>query len=404
MASERKLGIYIHIPFCAKKCRYCDFYSLEVQNMALYERYINALLGHMRSYESVREKYVTDTVFIGGGTPTLLPSDYIAKLLKEVRHSFHLIPSAEITMECNPATIDFQTLKKLRKLGVNRLSIGLQSANDSELAWLGRIHKRSDFEKTYLDARKAGFSNINVDVMYGIPHQTLASFRNTMQYVCSLKPDHVSMYSLKIEDGTPFSRMDRASLALPDENAEFEFYTQGISCLRASGIYQYEISNFARPGKQSRHNLKYWKNKEYLGFGPAAFSYFGDERFGYTRNIEAYVRANEDPNAEVNIIEERERIIPEEKLSEYIMLRLRLAEGIHLEEFYKIFGYDFEKENIKKLIPIYRSGLAEKVKGRLRLTPKGMFISNYLISELLPTEEQIKKSNLGIKLKFRLPK
>lgn len=246
----------------------------------------------MEDYSKAAKNYSVDTIFIGGGTPTVLPAKYVCDLIDGIYRNFDVPKKAEFTMEANPATVSGATLAKYRRAGVNRLSIGLQSANQEELSALSRIHTREDFEASYLAARNAGFRNINVDIMYGIPLQTPDSFNRTLDYVTKLEPEHISMYGLKIEDGTPFAAA-RDTLILPDEDSEADMYFDGIRYLEAKGFRHYEISNFALPGYECRHNLKYWNCDEYLGLGCAAHSYFRNLRFSFKRDIPLFIDAME---------------------------------------------------------------------------------------------------------------
>ena len=294
-ASYKNLGLYLHIPFCKSKCAYCDFYSSDKivcqgrktpEEMKLY---CNALKNNMRIISERTTQYNVDTVFIGGGTPTALPAKLLLDVVKEVENDFYLDDNCEFSVEMNPATADRRLLKKLRKAGVNRLSIGLQSAHNHELAALSRIHTAGDFTECFQMAREAGFDNINIDVMYGIPEQTKSSFMETLEFVVSMKPEHISMYNLRIEDGTPFGEK-KHMLPLPDEDTECEMYFDGIDFLASHGYHQYEISNFARDGYECRHNLRYWLGEEYIGCGPAAHSYFGGRRFSLRRSLAQYCK------------------------------------------------------------------------------------------------------------------
>ncbi|MBQ7500346.1 MAG: radical SAM family heme chaperone HemW, partial [Clostridia bacterium] len=263
----KKLGLYIHMPFCRQKCEYCDFYS--GNEYKDYKKYINALMLHMEDYSPVVSDYETDTIFIGGGTPSCVPVKYILELIDGIYSYFKVPLSAEFTIEANPATVNFTGLKRYLQAGINRLSLGCQSSFDNELAALGRIHDYDAFEQTFIAARDAGFEIINVDLMYGIPEQTKDSFMKTLERICELNPEHISVYGLKVEDNTPFGqKAARGELILPGEDEEFEMYSSAIKYLKTMGYSQYEISNFAKPGYECRHNLKYWNMGEYLGLGP----------------------------------------------------------------------------------------------------------------------------------------
>ena len=377
---EKKLGLYIHIPFCEHKCDYCDFYSLT--NFDDYVRFTDTILLQMEDYAEAASEYVVDTIFIGGGTPTVLPVKRMLEIIDGIYRNFNVSENVEFTMEANPATVNKKMLKKYYKAGVNRLSFGLQSANDDELGALSRIHTFEDFVESYRMAQAVGFENINVDIMYGIPGQTKGSLGYTLEQVCDLEPKHVSLYGLKIEEGTPFfERKDK--LELPDEDTEYEMYKYAIEYLGFRGYWQYEISNFASEGYKCRHNLKYWTCGEYLGIGPAAHSYFEDRRFSYKRSADMFMDALEYVNAGVDIIEDDYTISPEEKADEYIMLRLRLTEGLNVAEFKEKFGIDFGERFAKELKLYINNGFMEYNNGHYSFTPKGMYVSNYILSTFL---------------------
>lgn len=378
---SNRLGIYIHIPFCISKCAYCDFYSYAPRDERVFSAYVDAVIAHMQSYRVAGGDYSPDTVFIGGGTPTVLPEEEMLRLIKGLRSAFHLQKKIEFTMECNPATVTLSMLKKYRRAGVNRLSIGLQSANQTELSALGRIHTRAQFEESYRIAREAKIDNISFDLMYGIPYQTMESWMATLQYAVSLKPEHLSLYNLKLEEGTPLYK-NAKNFPMPDEDTEFAMYSFAIDFLAQNGYKQYEISNFAKEGFESQHNLKYWHCEEYLGFGPGAHSYFKDIRFSYKRSIANYIKCNFGVSNE-EMTDEYEEIPFRERLGEYIMLHMRLNEGIDTRKFFSIFGKDFERMCGIKLTRYSKAGLIEYVNGCYRFTRSGMFVSNYVLSDLL---------------------
>lgn len=378
--TEKTLGLYIHFPFCASKCPYCDFYSGTDGSSA--KRYTEAILLHMQDYSQSTSAYDIDTVYFGGGTPTVMPVSGLLRVIDGIYDNYNLRDDAEFTVEANPATVTCAGLKKLRRSGVNRLSMGLQSANDTELKALGRIHTFDEFRESYDLARRAGFRNINVDLMYGIPGQTEDSLAETLAKVVSLEPEHISLYGLRIEDGTPFAER-RGSLALPEEDAECAMYFSAVEFLAENGWAQYEISNFAKPGKQCLHNLRYWNCEEYLGFGPGAHSYFGGRRFAYRRDTEAYIQNLEYQGSVPDILSEDYAIKPSERLGEYVMLRLRLTEGVDSDAFAAKFGVSFEKM-FGKYLPMYlENGFMENNGRKYRFTPKGMFVSNYILSAML---------------------
>lgn len=401
---KKKLGLYVHIPFCHAKCAYCDFYSQSGATDALMQRYVDAVLLQMEDYSAAARSYTVDSVFIGGGTPTALPVDTMCELLAGIKRNFNLARGAEFTIEANPATVTLASLKKYRKMGVNRISIGLQSAQADELAALSRIHTLEDFEASYKAARQAGFDNISVDVMYGIPLQTADSFARTLDYVASLSPEHISVYGLKIEEGTPFARM-RDTLILPDEDTEADMYLDCIYNLAARGYRQYEISNFARVGRECRHNLKYWNCDEYLGLGCAAHSYFNNMRFSMKRDMMLYIDCmeadmtkggmltgdgifmEEEHLKKAQPVDEMYSLSPNERVGEYIMLKLRLAEGISSVEFSARFGLNFDALYGRRLQIYIDNGFMRYDGDRYAFTPKGMYVSNYILSTILDFDE-----------------
>lgn len=382
---KKKLGLYIHIPFCEKKCEYCDFYSFKCPSAELAKSYVSALRIQMEDYKKDAADYEADTVYIGGGTPSTLPIPQLKKILSTARRSFDITEDAEITMEVNPGTVDGTSLKKYRRMGINRLSIGVQSANDKELASLGRIHTFDAARECFAEAREAGFTNISVDLMYGIPHQTKNSFMETLDRVVSLGPEHISVYGLKIEEGTPFAEK-RDSLPLPDEDSEYEMYLTAISFLEERGYEHYEISNFARPGYRSRHNMKYWNSDEYLGFGASAHSYFGGRRFAVVRDAVKYIDGVEIVGSGINIYSENNELSILEQMCEYIMLRMRLSDGVVASKFNRRFGFDFEENYGKKLREYMQGDFVRFERGVYSLSPKGMYVSNYILSSVLDFE------------------
>ena len=378
---NKRLGIYIHIPFCRRKCAYCDFYSYAPRDPRVYESYADAVIAHMRSYRTVGADYAPDTVYIGGGTPTVMPQEQMLRIIRGLRSSFRLQKSAEFSMECNPATVDYDALRRYRRAGVNRLSIGMQSANENELKVLGRIHKFNDVRYTVKAAREAKFENISLDLMYGIPYQTFDSWAETLRRAVSLKPEHISLYNLKLEEGTPLYN-NAGAYQFPEDEMEFAMYSHAIAYLAQNGYRQYEISNFARPGFECRHNLKYWHCEEYLGFGPSAHSYFADVRFSFKRSISNYIK-NVIGSARDELTDEYEHIPLRERLGEYIMLRMRLNEGIDGKEFFRLFGRDFEMTYGGKLLKYVKGGFIDASNGVYRFTTAGMFVSNYILSDIL---------------------
>lgn len=388
LSDKKRLGLYFHIPFCLSKCAYCDFNSSVPQSAEWMNRYVSALISHMESYRTVARNYEPDTVFIGGGTPTVLPMEELVRLIRAIRKNFRLTRYAEFSIEANPATVSFAGLKHLNRLGVNRISFGCQSIHDNELKALSRRHTRKDFVRSYRMARDAGFGNINVDLMFGIPYQTPRSLAHTISFVASLNPDHISLYDLKIEPGTPFyQNYDEISRVLPSEDEEADMYINSVEQLRNLGYRQYEISNFARRGYMCLHNMKYWNCEEYLGFGVSAHSYFNGNRFAFTGDIERYMQGVEKKESRVNITTENEAIQERERMGEYIMLRFRLTAGVEEREFMRRFGFSFESLYGAKLAKYIKGGYVTAKNGVYALTPAGMFVSNYILSDILEFED-----------------
>lgn len=378
----KRLGLYFHIPFCLSKCAYCDFFSFVPSNEEMITRYIDAVIKHMEDYRRSASGHTVDTVFIGGGTPTCVPTEELIRLIRAAKKNFNIARGAEFTIEANPATVDVQSLKKLRRAGVNRISIGLQTGNDSELKALSRIHTRRQFEDSFRAARIAGFDNINVDLMFGIPGQDMASLMRNLRYLVRLNPEHISLYDLKIEPGTPFD-LHRAELSLPTEDEDADMYLAAVEFLNVQGYPQYEISNFARYGYHCRHNMKYWTGEEYLGFGPSAHSYFQSNRFSFIRNLDAYLNAIEIPASRIRLTAQCDEISPRERLGEYVMLHMRLASGVCLSEFRRKFGQEFDLLYGPKMKKYYDAGFAVHRADSVSLTPAGMFVSNYILSDIL---------------------
>ncbi len=372
---KKTLGLYLHIPFCRSKCLYCDFYSIPRPSEDLMRRYSTAMQRDLAARSAQCGDYTVDTVYFGGGTPTLLPEGELEAILSAVAAHYHLAPDAEITAECNPATVTRERLLSWRRAGLDRLSIGLQSIHPKELKALGRLHSFSDFITVYNDARDAGFDNLSVDLMSGIPGQSLADYLATVDAVAALGPEHISAYGLIVEEGTPFGNMGER-LTLPDEEDAREMFFSGIQALEGYGLLQYEISNFARPGYESRHNLKYWSCDPYIGFGPAAYSDFLSVRSGNSRDALAYIEGRDI---------ECEREIPSEndRMCEYVMLRLRLTKGIDVGTFRSRFGADFEEMFGKKLSRYLPMGLLRRTPAGYALTPEGMYVSNSILSDIL---------------------
>lgn len=374
-----KLGLYLHIPFCRGKCHYCDFCSAPA---GVEERhaYVEALCRHLAFLAPEAHDYTVDTVYLGGGTPTLLHTDEIAHILATVRAHYALEQEAEITTECNPVTDADGLFEGLLAAGVNRVSIGLQSIHGTELKALGRLHDFADFQSTYAHARHAGVKNISADLMFGIPHQTVSSFRQTLEALCDLSPEHISAYGLRIEEGTPFWQM-RDTLPLPTEDEEAEMAELVATHLPTHGYARYEISNYARPGRESRHNLRYWLGAEYLGLGPAAHSYFKGERFEIAPDTAAYVATAERGDF-ASLFAERYTPDAHEQREEYVMLHMRLAAGVDKQDFLRRFGIDFTSA-YGDLSTLVQGGFLQEDAQRVAFTARGMQMSNAILSDWL---------------------
>ena len=355
-------GVYIHVPFCASKCPYCDFYSVRF-NEAQEKIYMKALFSQMQKYGGIG----IDTVYFGGGTPSLLGAEKITEILNEVKKIF-ILHTPEITVECNPSTVDENFFEAIAKAGVNRISLGLQSAVDSERKKLGRKAGRKDVENAITFAKKYGIKNISLDLMLGIENQTEESLKQSVDFCISSDVTHISAYILKLEEGTFFYK-NRDKLNLPDEDATCDLYLQACELLENGGFYQYEISNFAKLGYESKHNLKYWNCEEYLGFGPAAHSFYNGKRFYFDREIVENPMPQEDGAGG--------------DFNEYLMLKLRLTKGIENEEVIKKFGHPIPDKIIKKAAFFERKGFMKTDENSISLTRQGFLISNYIISELV---------------------
>lgn len=377
---KNSLGIYIHIPFCVQKCHYCDFCSAPAGE-AIKKRYVSALVKNIESVSDHFSEKVVDSIFFGGGTPTCLPTEDLTLILETVKNNYPVAANAEISLECNPATADFSNFKHLIESGFNRLSMGLQSAHNEELKALGRIHTFEDFEKTFVDARQAGFSNINLDLMYGIPHQTEESFRQTLEKVISYSPEHISAYALKIEPGTVFFK-NRDSLLLPDEDTEYNMYKLAVNTLAENGYVHYEISNYAKEGFESRHNLKYWNCDDYIGFGISAHSCIERDRYAVISDVQKYTDCILTQNSNDYFIT-TEALSLEEFSEEYIMMRMRLGKGLSLSDYKEKFSSELPKRYTERMKPFLKSGHIIFNNESYIFSTDGMYLSNYILSEIL---------------------
>ena len=377
------MEIYIHIPFCVQKCKYCDFLSAPAE-ISVQEAYMEALCKELEYRSDDYQDRVIETIFIGGGTPSVVKAESIARLMDILFTRYHIAEDAEISMEINPATVNSDTLKVYHNAGINRLSIGLQSTNDRELKDVGRIHSYEQFLECYKQVVEAGFQNINVDIMSALPGQNLESYKNTLERVVGLNPapEHISAYSLILEDGTPLkAEYDRGELLLPNEEEERKMYELTQEFLLEYGYERYEISNYARPGKECKHNKGYWERVDYLGFGIGAASKIGNKRFHNTENREKYIAFPAESYEDV------QELSMAEEMEETMFLGLRMVEGVSFAKFQRLFGVEMEAvygEVIKKHI---EEGLLKITQGGgeryLCLTGKGMDVCNYVMSDFL---------------------
>lgn len=381
---KKNLQIYVHIPFCVKKCLYCDFLSFEAEERTQ-EDYVAALLEEIRHYGIGMTEYDVTTIYIGGGTPSYVSHSWIEAVLAEIYENFSVKPNVEISIECNPGTLTTWKLGAYKNAGINRLSLGLQSANNEELKILGRIHTYEDFLKSYEMARNAGFDNINVDLMSGLPKQNLSKFLDTLQQVIQLKPEHISAYSLIIEKGTPFYSTykfdvvkQQAGLrtdSLPSEDEEYRIYKATQDVLKQNGYIQYETSNYAQKNYECRHNIGYWTRENYLGVGLGAASLIDNVRYTNTKDINTFIKGE--------WRESEEQITRKAQMEEFMFLGLRMNQGIARADFERNFGILIEAIYHETLEELKRKELLEARAGRIYLTDKGRDLSNYCMSKFL---------------------
>lgn len=392
----RELEIYIHIPFCVQKCRYCDFLSGPGQREEQ-KAYVDALKLEIQSGAQMGAGYVVRSIFLGGGTPSILSAEEIRGILFEVGSSFYVSTDAEVTMEMNPGTFDRKSMVDYLKSGVNRLSIGLQSADDGELRTLGRIHTWSDFLRTYDAARDAGFSNVNIDLMSAVPGQTLESYEKTLNRVCGLSPEHISAYSLIIEEGTPFWHWYEESdhlegyPPLPDEETERKMYERTKAILGEYGYRRYEISNYAKRGRECIHNIGYWKRVPYLGFGVGAASFLGECRWSNIRDRRHYIevwKKMQSKEAATVIKEEIQQLSVCEAQEETFFLGLRMMEGVSEEEFAQRFGRTVDEIYGNVLYELEKENLIVRKQGRIFLSERGIDVSNSVMACFLQDNEE----------------
>lgn len=382
---KRNLELYLHIPFCVKKCNYCDFFSASGTPKEQAD-YVSAMIQEIQSYQELSGEYEVQTIFLGGGTPSLLTPEQIEKIFTTIYHIFSVNENAEITMEMNPGTVDIEKLRAMKAAGVNRLSIGLQSAQNEELKMLGRIHTYEEFLETWRLTEQAGFKNRNIDLMSALPGQTIESYEDTLSKVLALEPEHISAYSLILEEGTVFydwyekGKLDRGAWKLPSEEEEYAMGELTIQRLAEAGMHRYEISNYAKPGKECRHNLGYWDRVEYLGIGAGSSSLIKGERFDHIRDRKAYIEKIR--NGE-SILIDREILSVESQMEEFMYLGLRKIVGVSRTGFQNYFGKNVDDVYGKILDKLEEEQLLEFSGNRIRLTHRGMDVSNCVLAEFL---------------------
>ena len=405
---KRELELYVHIPFCVKKCAYCDFLSAPAGEREI-RAYTDALIREIRARGENHKDYRVRTVFLGGGTPSVLSGEDAARIFRALKKSFDIAENPEITLEVNPGTVTEEKTAAWKNAGINRISIGLQSVNDRELKMLGRIHTFREFLNTWKLVRRAGFNNVSIDLISAIPGQTVQSWERTLRTVAELGPEHISAYSLIIEEGTAFYTLygdgkenagDSSFPPLPDEDEDREIYQRTASVLNEYGYHRYEISNYAREGYECRHNLGYWERKEYLGLGLGASSLIRECRFHNTADMEKYMHVygsggkaaeGEENSAcscmktdeQNSTLEEIEKLSVEDQMEEFMFLGLRKTAGISPEDFRRSFDRNIMDVYGEKLIKLEKQGLIRNSGARIRLTERGTDISNYVFSEFI---------------------
>ncbi|MDE6107276.1 MAG: radical SAM family heme chaperone HemW, partial [Oscillospiraceae bacterium] len=374
--------IYIHIPFCKAKCDYCDFYSLPDREDVM-DNYQKALIAHIKETAPLAKGWQVDTVYIGGGTPSYFGGKRISAVLGEVKRRFDVMRDAEITCEANPESADLPFLRAIRHAGVNRLSLGMQSSCNAELRSVHRLHDFAQVEQAVRDARKAKIKNLSLDLIYGLPGQSMESWPKRLEAALELHPEHLSGYGLKVEPGTALDGRVMRGEVLPDDDLQADMYLWMVDRLEKAGYAQYEISNFAKAGFQSRHNLKYWMGKPYVGFGPGAHSDFGGRRYSFARDLDQYIIGILEGG---RVIDDDQLVPHRERGGEYLMLRLRTTRGIEEWEYRREFSMNFDPLE-QKLEEYERQGWAARKERRWHLTAKGFLLSNQLIGDLLIAQE-----------------
>jgi len=392
---DEPLSLYVHIPFCRSKCAYCDFNSYAGQE-ALIPAYVGALLQEARAWSRVCGGKRVETVYFGGGTPSLLPLAEAERLIEGLRQRFAVATEAEVSLEANPESVDLAYLRGLRTLGFNRLSLGVQSFDEEELRFLGRIHTATGAAAAYDAARRAGFADVGLDLIFGLPEQRPSRWRRSLARALRLGPEHLSLYALTVEEGTPLARaMSEGKVQEPDEDAQAAMYTESEERLEAAGYEHFEISNWARPGHRCRHNLTYWETRPYLGLGAGAHSYLGGCRFANTPLPKDYielVQASGPPEegaggldlSRMPQVASLERLDEQTEMADTVILGLRLAEGVSLRRFRERFGVGLEERYAQEISELTAWGLLEVSAGRLRLTRRGRLLANEAFLRFLP--------------------
>ena len=383
---KKPLGLYIHIPFCVQKCKYCDFLSAPADDTTK-KRYVDALCKEITGYKELTKEYELATIYFGGGTPSVLDASFIEQILDAVKKSFTVDMAAEVTLEVNPGTASFDKLKHYKEIGINRLSIGVQSAKEEELKLLGRIHSFEDAKKTVEWAREAGFTNLSLDLMSAIPGQSFEAYKENVEAILSLNPEHISSYSLIVEEGTTFYEQYAEGMPkeeeLPDEETDRAMYAYTKERLVQAGYARYEISNYSKPGYESRHNSSYWIGTEYLGVGLGASSLFTNARYHNETDLVNYM---EEMEAGRDVRREIERLVLEEQMEEFMILGLRMMCGVSRAEFQRRFGRPIETVYGSALKKLERQGLLTLEGDTIVLTETGIDVSNQVFVEFIPED------------------
>lgn len=382
---RQPISLYLHIPFCVKKCHYCDFLSFPGCSLSRQAEYVDAMIQEIHAYREAAEDYEVKTIFLGGGTPSLLEKELVERLFHELYSVWRAAPETEITIEANPGTLSREKLIGYHMIGINRLSLGLQSTITQELATIGRIHNYEQFLANYYLAREAGFDNINIDIMSALPGQTLISYGKTLERILKLQPEHISSYSLILEEGTDFWENAEIERTLPSEQTERIMYHYTKKCLQNAGYERYEISNYAKPGYACLHNQVYWTGGEYLGLGLGAASYWKGARFSNTPDMEEYM----ENCSRARITENRKEIVTatqKSRMEEYMFLGLRMIRGVSIREFERRFGIPMNRIYGTVIRSYIGQGLLKIEQDRLMLTERGIDVSNSVMADFLLEE------------------